>query len=192
MKRSSTIFKHELDSNKRSDDVNPITEKIKREITEIEHRTDLTDDKKVSQITHIACATFACIADKPIPFEDVFILTPIQGYFGTRIAAVRGVPVSENEVDDLIKEIVGKIRMYFILHRGALAIWRADTFDANCLAAGLLTIPLVYALSYANMNVIDAYCSAKAKRQRLSNDQIKNIWKSAFREGKKKSEEHQN
>lgn len=164
-----------------------ITERVKSEITEIEHRTDLTDEQKISRITHIACATCAGMAVQPIPFADIFILTPIQGYFGTRIAAIRGVPVSESEATDLIKEIVGIIGMGFIAQQLAIGIWKMVSFGAG----GLLTIPLVYALSYAVMRVIDAYYSAKAKKQKLSNDQIKGIWREAFREGKKKGEEAQ-
>ncbi len=165
-----------------------ITERDKSEITEIEHRADLTDDQKVSRITHSACATCALMAVQPLPFADIFILTPIQGYFGTRIAAIRGVPVSETEVADLIKEIVGIIGMGFIAQQAAIGIWKMVSFGAG----GLLTIPLVYALSYAVMKVIDAYYSAKAKKRKLSDDQIKGIWKNAFREGKRKGKEAKN
>lgn len=55
-----------------------IGDKIKNEITEIEHRTDISDEQKVSRITHIACATCAGVAIQPIPFADIFVLTPIQ------------------------------------------------------------------------------------------------------------------
>jgi hypothetical protein len=43
------------------------------------------------------------------------------------------------------------------------------------------------------MKVSDAYFSAKARSVKLTDEQIKTIWKSAFREGKKKgSDEEQN
>lgn len=168
-------------------DKKSIMERVKSEITEIEHRTDLTDEHKVTQITHIACATCAGMAIQPIPFADIFILTPIQGYFGTRIAAIRGVPVSESEVTDLIKEIIGIIGMGFIAQQVAIGIWKIVTFGAG----GLLTIPLVYALTYAVLKVIDEYYTAKAKKRKLTDEQIKDIWKGAFRDGKKKVEEGQ-
>ena len=164
-----------------------ITNKIKRQITEIEHRTDLTDDQKVHQITHISCATCAGLAIQPIPFADIFILSPTQAYFGTRIATIRGVPISDSEAVDLIKEIVGIIGMGLLAHQIAIGIWKTVTFGMG----GLLTIPLVYALTYAIMKVIDAYYSAKAKNQKLSDDVIKDIWKKAFKEGKKKGKEHE-
>jgi len=159
-----------------------IGDKIKKEITGIEHRTDMPDDQKVSRITHIACATCAGIAIQPIPFADIFVLTPIQAYFASRIAAIRGVPVSESDAADWIKELIGIVGMGIIAQQMAIGIWKMVTFGLG----GVLTIPLVYGLTYAVMKVSDAYFSAKARNEKLSDDQISGIWKSAFGEGKKK------
>lgn len=159
-----------------------IVDKVKKEITEIEHRTDLKDEQKVSRITHIACATCAGVAIQPIPFADIFVLTPIQAYFASRIAAIRGVPVTESDASDWIKEIIGIVGMGIIAQQVAIGIWKLVTFGAG----GLLTIPLVYGLTFAVMKVSDGYFSAKARNEKLSDNQIKAIWKGAFREGKKK------
>lgn len=161
-----------------------IGEKIKREITEIEHRTDMNDEQKVLRITHIACATCAGVAIQPIPFADIFVLTPIQAYFASRIAAIRGVPVSESDASDWIKEIIGIVGMGIIAQQIAIGIWKMITFGLG----GMLTIPLVYGLTYAVMRVSDAYFSAKARNEKLNDDQIKAIWKQAFREGKSKGD----
>jgi len=159
-----------------------IGDKIKKEITEIEHRTDITNDQKVSHITHIACATCAAVAIQPIPFADIFVLTPIQAYFASRIAAIRGVPVSESDASDWVKEIIGIVGMAIIAQQIAIGIWKLVTFGLG----GVLTIPLVYGLTYAVMKVADAYFSAKARNEKLSDEQIKKVWKNAFRDGKKK------
>jgi len=164
-----------------------ITDKLKKEITEIEHRSDMTDAQKVSRITHIACATCAGVAIQPIPFADIFVLTPIQAYFASRIAAIRGVPVSESGAADWIKEIIGIVGLGIIAQQIAIGIWKLVTFGLG----GLLTIPLVYGLTYAVMQVADAYFSAKARNETLSDDQIKTIWKNAFRDGKKKGSDEE-
>ncbi len=166
-----------------------IGDKIKNEISGIEHRTDMTDEQKVSRITHIACATCAGIAIQPIPFADIFVLTPIQAYFASRIAAIRGVPVSESDASDWIKEIIGMVGMAIIAQQVAIGIWKMVTFGLG----GVLTIQLVYGLTYAVMKVSDAYFSAKARNETLTKEQINAIWKGAFKEGKKKgSAEEQN
>ena len=80
-------------------------------------------EEKVSQVTHITCAACAAVAVQPIPFADIFILTPIQAYMGSRIAAIRGVPVSESEASEVIKEILGVIGMGFAAQQIAIGIW---------------------------------------------------------------------
>ncbi|MBD3794134.1 MAG: hypothetical protein IE889_08300 [Campylobacterales bacterium] len=166
-----------------------IYDKIKNEITEIEHRTDITVEQKVSRITHIACATCAGVAIQPIPFADIFVLTPIQAYFASRIAAIHGVPISESDVSDWIKEIISIVGMGIIAQQIAISIWKVVAFGVG----GMLTIPLVYGLTYAVMKVSDAYFTAKAKNEKLNDEQIKAIWRAAFKEGKKKgSAEEQN
>lgn len=162
-----------------------ITSKLKANITEIEHRDDLSDDEKVKRITHIACATCAGIAVQPIPFADIFILTPTQAYFGSRIGAIRGVPVTESSAEDLIKELIGVVGLGVIAQQLALGIWKLVTFGAG----GLVTIPLVYGLTYAVMRVIDAYMSAKSQRKTLSDAQLKAIFKNALKEGKKQGQD---
>lgn len=166
-----------------------IGDKIKKEITEIEHRTDISEEQKVSHITHIACATCAGVAIQPIPFADIFVLTPIQAYFASRIAAIHGVPVSESGAIDWIKETMGIVGLGIIAQQIAIGIWKVVSFGLG----GLLTIPLVYGLTYAIMKVANAYFSAKARKQKLGDEQIKAIWSSAFKEGKKKGlDEEQN
>lgn len=163
-----------------------IVDRLKREIFDIEERKDLTIDDKVSQITHIACAACAGVAIQPIPFADIFILTPIQAYMGSRIAAIRGVPVSEAEASDLVKEILGVIGMGLAAQQVAIGIWKTVIPGAG----GFMTIPIVYGLSYAIMRVMDAYFEAKAGGRKLSPEQIKALWSSAKAEGERRGQSY--
>jgi uncharacterized protein (DUF697 family) len=121
------------------------------------------------------------VAIQPIPFADIFILTPIQAYMGTRIAAIRGVPVSESEASDVIKEILGVIGMGVAAQQIAIGLLKTILPGFG----GLTTIPLVYGLSYAIMNVMDAYFVAKASNRRLSESEIKALWSHAKAEGER-------
>lgn len=161
-----------------------VIDRLKRDILEIEKRADLTIEDKVSRIIHITCTTCAGVAIQPIPFADIFILTPIQAYMGSRIAAIRGVPVSESETSAIIKEILGVIGMGFAAQQIALGIWKTLIPGAG----GFMTIPIVYGLSYAIMRVIDAYFTAKAANRKLTQEEIKTIWKEAKSEGERKAE----
>lgn len=161
-----------------------LLEKLKSELLEIEDRTDLSPDEKVRQVTHISCATCAGIAIQPIPFADIFILTPIQIYMGTRIAAIRGVPVSEAEAEEVLKEIVGAIGLGFVAQQAAIGIWKFLTSGLG----GFATIPIVYGLTFAIMRVMDHYFIAKADNKRLSPEKIKSLWKEARSEGEKRGQ----
>ncbi len=164
-----------------------ITEKIRTEITQIEFRPDLSTEQKISKITHLACASCAGVALQPLPFADIFILTPMQGYFATRIAAIHGIQLKENEALDWIKEVTGLVGLGIAAQQIALGIWKTVSFGLG----GLLSIPLVYGLTFAIMKVADAYFAHKAKHEKLSEARIKAIWKEAFQHGQQQGEQHQ-
>lgn len=166
---------------------NSILDKLKREIFEIEKRTDLTTDEKIKRITHICCATCAGVAVQPIPFADILVLTPIQAYMGSRIAAIRGIPISESEASTIIKEILGVIGMGFMAQQIAIGIWKTLIPGAG----GFMTIPIVYGLTFAIMRVMDAYLAAKAANRKLSAAEIKALWKNAKSEGERHGKAHE-
>ena len=80
-------------------------EKLRDEVLEIEKRTDLSERDKRSQIIHLFSVISAAVAVQPIPFADIFVLTPIQAYMGTRLSAIRGMPISEQDALDLVKQV---------------------------------------------------------------------------------------
>ena len=144
------------------------------------------DDERVKWTTHIACATCAAVAVQPIPFADIFILTPIQAGFGMRIAAIRGVPALKPDAEDLTKKIIAICGMGFAAQQIAIGVWKLITLNLGA----FLTVPLVYSLTYAIMRVIDAYYSAKAKGEELSKKQMRSVDKDAYTEGKEQGKEH--
>jgi len=159
---------------------------LKNEVTEIEHRTNLTTKDKVSRITHICCATCAGVAIQPIPFADILLLTPIQAYMGSRIAAIRGVPVSEADIAQTLKELGGVIGVGFAAQQTAIGLYKIGLPGLG----GFMTIPLVYGLSYAIMRLVDAWYEAKARKVTLTAAELKAIWKSARAEGEVHGKHH--
>lgn len=160
-------------------------EKIKSEITDIENRDDLTDDQKRSRIIHIFSATCAAVAVQPIPFADIFVLTPIQAYMGVRLSAIRGMPLTDAEATDLLKEIAGVVGLGMAAQQAALGLYKVGL----PFLAGFTTIPLVYGLTYGIGRVMDAYLERKARGQIMSNADMKAMFKAAREEGKAKSKE---
>ena len=71
--------------------------------------SNISPDKKVEKLLIVFSSVCAATAVQPIPFADIFVLTPIQLYMGTLIAEARGYKFSMSEI---YKEIIGCIRVY--------------------------------------------------------------------------------
>ena len=158
-------------------------QKIESEITDIEKRTDLSDDKKRSQNIHLFSVTCAAVADQPIPFADIFVLTPIQAYMGVRLSAIRGMSLSEAEATDLLKEIAGIVGLGMAAQQIALGLYKVGL----PFLAGFTTIPLVYGLTYAIGRIMDHYLDKKSKGQTISNADLQSVWEQYRKEGKEKA-----
>jgi len=163
--------------------------RLEREVLDIEKRTDLTDDKKASQIVVVFSTVCAGVAVQPIPFADIFILTPLQAYMGTRLAAIRGIRLSEQEATDLIKQVMGVVGMGLVAQQ--LGIAAAKILFP--IFGGIATIPVVFGLTYAIGTVMDKYLVAKAQGRTLTPGEIKSAWREAKKkgeaEGKQREEE---
>lgn len=156
--------------------------RLQREVMDIENRTDLTDDQKVSQIIIIFSTFCAGIAVQPIPFADFFILTPLQAFMGTRISAIRGLRLSEKETSEIITEIMGVVGAGMIAQQ--LGIAAAKIFFP--IFGGVATIPVVFGITYAIGKVMDLYFVSQASGRKLSPEELKRAWSQAKKEGEQR------
>lgn len=161
-------------------------ERLKEEILEIENRADLTNEQKVESIIKKFSVVCATIAIQPIPFADIFVLTPIQAYMGSRIVAIRGLKINEQEVSVILKEISGVIGLGLLAQQ--LAIGAYKTFIP--FFGGLSTIPMVYGLTYAIGKVIDLYIINQLKGSTLSKEKMKEMFDQTLKEKQKEGEKN--
>lgn len=168
-----------------NDLINRAKAKLESEITEIENRTDLSSDDKVERIIVIFASTCAAVAIQPIPFADIFVLTPIQAYMGTRISSIRGLPLAEKDVKEVLKEISGVIGLGMLAQQAALGLYKVGL----PFLAGFTTIPLVFGLTYAIGKVMDSYFIKTAKGKRMSVEEIRDAWKRARKAGEKEGKD---
>ena len=120
----------------------------------------------------------AATAVQPIPFADIFILTPIQLYMGTLIAEARGYKFSMSEI---YKEILGVLGLSFLAQQTAIGLYKLGL----PFIGGFMTIPLVFILTYAIGKVMDFYFVSKTQGKTLTKDDLKNFFKQARKEAKK-------
>lgn len=155
--------------------------KITREVTGIEARDDLSTEEKVSRIIHIFSATCAAAAAQPLPFADIFILTPIQVYMGARLSSIRGMPISEARANELLREVLGTVGMGMLAQQAALGLYKVGL----PFLAGFTTIPLVYGLTFAVGRTMDYYLKEKSRGKAVSAAELKQRWREAKAEGRK-------
>ncbi len=162
-----------------------IIDKLKSEYFSIEKNEDLSKDQKISRVINYTAGLCAATAVQPIPFADIFILTPIQAYMGTRLAAVHGIDVKEQEVTVLIKQLIGTVGLGFLAQQLAIGAYKT----VLPFMGAITTMPLVYGLTYAIGKVMDAYFEKISKGQDLSDKEMKDIWKKSFKSGKAKGKD---
>ena len=165
--------------------IDSIKAKIEREVTQIEIREDLSTEEKVSRIILIFSATCAAAAAQPLPFADIFILTPIQAYMGSRLSAIRGMPLTEAKANELLKEILGTVGMGMLAQQAALGLYKVGL----PFLAGFTTIPLVYGLTYAVGRTMDYYLKEKSRGKVVSAPELKKMWREAKAEGRKRGKD---
>lgn len=159
---------------------------VKKEVTDIENRIDLSDDQKVTRICTVFGTTCAAVAVQPIPFADIFVLTPIQAYMGKKIADIRGYNISEAGAKEIFKELAGLVGLGFLSQQLAIGAYKT----VLPFISGVTTIPLVFGLTYGMGKVMDYYFEKKIKGEKLDPEMVKSIFKKAKAEGKLKSKKN--
>ena len=161
--------------------LNNIKKKLYHEIFNIEKRTDINDKQKSEKIIKIFSTTCAAIATQPIPFADFFILTPIQAFMGTKIASIRGFPISESKAKEIIKELSSVIGMGFLAQQFIISGYK--TFIPYL--GAFTTIPMVYGMTYAMGKLMDNYFVQKIKNETIDPKKLKTIWNEVLKQKKK-------
>ncbi len=168
--------------------LNSFFSSAKEKLFSVENDDSLTDDEKVSKMIKITSAVCAGIAIQPIPFADFFILTPIQAFMGTRIASIRGVPVSESEAKDIIVEIASVVGLGLLAQQCVIGLYK--TFIP--FLGAITSIPLVFGLTYAIGRVMDYYFQKKFRGDRIDEQVLKDLWNEALKKGKKEGKDCRN
>ena len=154
---------------------------INQELLEIEKIQDISEDEKVSQVINRFSLLCAAVAIQPIPFADIFLLTPIQLVMGHKISSIRDRSLKEMEISDLIKEIGVVIGLGSFAQQIVIGLYKIGLPGFG----GFMTIPLVYGLTYAIGKTIDYYIVQKKTGKKVEVKDISEKVKKFFKEGKK-------
>lgn len=142
------------------------------------NKLNISPDEKVDKLLVRFAGICGAIAVQPIPFADIFILTPIQLYMGTLIAQARGYKFSMSEI---YKEILGLIGLAYLAQQTAIGLYKTIL----PFLGAITTIPLVFVLTYAIGKVMDYYFVSKTNGKKVTKDDLINAFKQAKKDAKK-------
>ena len=142
------------------------------------NQLNISPNKKVDKLLVRFAGICGAIAVQPIPFADIFILTPIQLYMGTLIAEARGYKFSMSEI---YKEILGLIGLAYLAQQTAIGLYKTIL----PFLGAITTIPLVFILTYAIGKVMDYYFVSKTEGKKVTKDDLIKAFKEARKDAKK-------
>ena len=142
------------------------------------NKLNISPDEKVNKLLLRFAGLCGAIAVQPIPFADIFILTPIQLYMGTLIAEARGYKFSMSQI---YKEILGLIGLAYLAQQTAIGLYKT----VLPFLGAITTIPLVFVLTYAIGKVMDYYFVSKTQGKKISKDDLIKAFKEASKDAKK-------
>ena len=174
----------EIEKELNEENSNSVLGKLKGEYFQIESNDTLSTEQKVSRIINYTAAACAAIAIQPIPFADFFILTPIQAYMGTRLAAIYGIKIKEQKATEIVKQIGGTVGLGVLAQQLVIGAYKT----VIPFLGAVTTIPLVYGMTFAIGKVMQCYFKARSEGRELTDREMKNIWKESFKKGKKQGE----
>ena len=157
-------------------DIDKLYSFVRRKLIDID-KEPIPDDQKISQTILFFSAICAAVAVQPIPFADIFVLTPLQAYMGTRIAKIRNYELS---FDTIYREIILVLGLGYLAQQTAIGLYKT----VIPFLGGFTTIPLVFILTYAIGQVMDFYVKAKKDKRVIDKEELKNTFKN-FREDSK-------
>ncbi len=170
---------------------------IKSYIAEKINNNKLSDDQKAHQVIIYSSIFCALIAFQPLPFADIFILTPIQLFMAGLILKIRNkTDQKHKKSNDIIKELLEDVK--WVVLGGLAAQYSIIALYKLGLPflGGFMTIPLVFGFTYSIGKAFDFYVhilkqknwdgSVEEAKKRLdtNKEELKKIFKKSKAEAK--------
>lgn len=132
----------------------------------------IANEHKINKIIIRYSCICAGVATQPLPFADIFVITPIQALMGNAIAREYGIRLSHNDSKEIIKELMATIGLGFAGQQITIGFYKLIPFISS-----FGTIPIVYGLTYSMGTLMNKYFRAMEKGIKLNSQEIKQTWK---------------
>jgi len=153
---------------------------LSNEFFAIESNPSYSTEEKIGRIIYATAGICGVVAMQPLPFADIFALTPIQCYMGYKIARIRGINLAEEDTTQTFKSIAGAVGMGFLAQQGAIGLYKIGL----PFLGGFMTFPLVAGMTVGIGKAMDLYFHAKSQGRTASSEDLKKAYKEGKSEGK--------
>lgn len=136
---------------------------------------------KVQMVIRTTSLVCAIIAAQPIPFADVFVLTPIQLIMTTALNKILGNPFKESSLSEILTSLLGVVGWGALAQHIILGLYKAGL----PFISGLTTIPVVYAVTFGLGKCVETMIEAKNNDRKIKDTEMKKIFNDAKDAAKK-------
>lgn len=158
--------------------VNRLIERLHDEYVFVERNPNLDENQKVENVIIATCAGCAALAATPLPLTDFFVLTPVQGVMGWRIAKIRGLDLTRSEALETVTEVIGVVGLGLLARQIVITATRLVPVFGS-----IASIPLVFGATYAVGRVMDLYVAERKAGRRVTDEAMRAIYASARKKG---------
>lgn len=154
-----------------SDSISKKSSELKNKLELVVEDPSLSSSFKIHTIINLTAATCALVAVQPIPFADLFILSPIQVVMVTYLSKVIGLNMSNTSPKEILTYLISCVGWGVLSQQLVLGLYKTII----PFAGGFTTIPLVYACTYSLGIAAKTLLEAKMKNISISKNELKNL-----------------
>lgn len=131
----------------------------------------LNNNTKINLIINATALACALVAIQPLPFADIFILSPIQVIMVTYLSKVLGLNTDDTKANELLVYLLGTLGWGVLSQQAVIGLYKT----VLPYAGGFTTIPLVYASTFGLGIACKTLIKAKVDNVQISKDELKRI-----------------
>lgn len=171
-------------------DIKKVKESIQQKSRELKESLDLVvedpslnNNAKVNIIINATALACAIIAIQPLPFADIFILSPIQVIMVTYLSKVLGLNTDNTKANELLVYLLGTLGWGVLSQQAVIGLYKT----VLPYAGGFTTIPLVYGSTFGLGVACKTLITAKVDNIQISKEELKRIRQDAINKVKKEN-----
>lgn len=149
-------------------------------LNQIADDPSIPEVKKIKLIIHATSLICAILAAQPLPFADIFILTPIQVVMVTAMARVMGNPIGKEDPKEIVASVTAVVGWGVLAQQLILGGYKTII----PFMGAVTTIPLVYAATFGLGYAAHAVLEARRRDQTVSKEEIQRIKEEAEKQTK--------